>query len=260
MQSIKFLADGRKVAVVGQLNANETIVQEVYVADDGSEIPAGHNFVVKSVLDSPLKTWKESQAEKYEAHLAKAKAEWESLSAQLAKYQGQAQEKMKQLKAFASNAAVEHLETLEAYLAGDINYMVLHRYDNVEVRACAQVGESSDSYDPGFRLLSLFGCSNGDLRYRINRYKDDSGTWDEVDLCRNMAEVTEKCQAAYDSVVAGWRNGTKKYPPRIDFAKGAEIQHDRDVVEYWDKRKAQKRADEIESLKAKLAKLEAEVQ
>jgi hypothetical protein len=55
--SHKFTADGRKVAVVGALNAKETIVQEIFVTD-GTEFPAGEHFVVKTLLDAPAETYK----------------------------------------------------------------------------------------------------------------------------------------------------------------------------------------------------------
>jgi hypothetical protein len=35
---IKYLSDGRKVVVVGQLNQTETIVQEVFVTEAGDEL------------------------------------------------------------------------------------------------------------------------------------------------------------------------------------------------------------------------------
>lgn len=50
----KFLSDGRKVVVVGALNNQETIVQEVFVTQQGDEIPGGERFVVKSHMTSQL--------------------------------------------------------------------------------------------------------------------------------------------------------------------------------------------------------------
>jgi hypothetical protein len=45
-KEIKFTADGKKVVVIGSLNSQEKIVQEIFVFD-GSEIPSGEHFVVK---------------------------------------------------------------------------------------------------------------------------------------------------------------------------------------------------------------------
>ena len=57
----KYLTDGRKVIVVGKLNNQDTIVQEIFVTKDGSEIPSGENFVVKSLHDEPVESWKKKE-------------------------------------------------------------------------------------------------------------------------------------------------------------------------------------------------------
>ncbi|WP_181393601.1 hypothetical protein [Pectobacterium carotovorum] len=44
MSEVKFLSDGRKVAVIGQLNNQETIVQEIFV----------HRKVMKYLVESGL--------------------------------------------------------------------------------------------------------------------------------------------------------------------------------------------------------------
>jgi hypothetical protein len=55
--SHKFTSDGKKVAIIGALNAKETIVLEIFV-NDGTEFPAGEHFVVKTLLDVPAETYK----------------------------------------------------------------------------------------------------------------------------------------------------------------------------------------------------------
>lgn len=54
---IKFFFDGRKVVVVGALNNQETIVQEVFVTQQGDEIFGGERFVVKSLYDQLVELW-----------------------------------------------------------------------------------------------------------------------------------------------------------------------------------------------------------
>ena len=62
---IKYTSDGKKVAIVGKLNAQETIVQEVFVSGE-SEIPSGENFIVKSLHDNPVVSWKEKKTQEIE--------------------------------------------------------------------------------------------------------------------------------------------------------------------------------------------------
>lgn len=47
---IKYTADGKKVVVIGDLNQTEKIVQEIFVTEDGCEIPTGERFVIKKVF------------------------------------------------------------------------------------------------------------------------------------------------------------------------------------------------------------------
>ena len=76
-QDIKYTTDGRKVVVIGDLNQTDKIVQEIFVTEQGDEIPQGERFVVKSLLDEPSKSWKEKDLESLEARYEKEKAEQE---------------------------------------------------------------------------------------------------------------------------------------------------------------------------------------
>lgn len=64
--NIKYTTDGKKVVVLGDLNSNEKIVQEIFITPSGNELPGGENFVVKSLLDEPAKSWKEEEIAKLE--------------------------------------------------------------------------------------------------------------------------------------------------------------------------------------------------
>jgi hypothetical protein len=71
---IKYTTDGKKVIVVGNLNSQEKIVQEIFIVD-GNEIPSGENFVTKSLHDFPAISWKESELIKLESRYEKERKE-----------------------------------------------------------------------------------------------------------------------------------------------------------------------------------------
>lgn len=58
MENIKYTTDGKKVKVLGNLNSQEKIVQEIFIVNE-SEIPSGEHFVVKTLHDAPAVSWKE---------------------------------------------------------------------------------------------------------------------------------------------------------------------------------------------------------
>ena len=64
---IKFTTDGKKVIVIGSLNSQEKIVQEIFIVG-GSEIPSGEHFVVKSLHDAPAVSWKEKNIKEIEVN------------------------------------------------------------------------------------------------------------------------------------------------------------------------------------------------
>lgn len=49
MAEIKYTTCGKKVVVIGDLNQTEKIVQEIFVTNDGAEIPSGERFVYESL-------------------------------------------------------------------------------------------------------------------------------------------------------------------------------------------------------------------
>jgi hypothetical protein len=260
MSEIKYLPNGKKVSVVGKLNGAEYIVQEIYVGSDGSEIPAGENFVVKSLLDEPRQTWQQKEVEHYEKRLKEIEAEYESVSAKVAKHQRLAAAKIKVLRDVASHAAAEQLETLEDFIAGNIKYLVISRWSKVEVVPFSKAIDIDERYYEGMKLVSIFGHCDGRLDYRVNQYTDGSGSWAKVEACRDMESATEICQQLYDEAVERWRNGDAKTPPVDDLVSGTDIVLAQDAVEYWVEVKKQRKADEIKRLKDQLAKLEGEVQ
>jgi hypothetical protein len=79
----KYLSDGRKVVVIGQLNNVESIVQEVFVSDSGDQIPSGEKFTTKSLHDEPVKSWKEREAAKVEATYLRKKDELSSIEREI---------------------------------------------------------------------------------------------------------------------------------------------------------------------------------
>ena len=81
-EKIKYTTDGKKVVVLGNLNSQEKIVQEVFVVD-GSEIPSGEHFIVKSLHDATAISWKEKRLqeieEKYDKTYKQKNQEYEKM-------------------------------------------------------------------------------------------------------------------------------------------------------------------------------------
>lgn len=202
MSEIKYTSDGKKVIIVGKLNAQQTIVQEIFVSA-GQEIPSGENFVVTSLHDQPAESWKEKNLRELEARYEKEKVRWDNEIKEMNRKMSTAKDKAKEMASamfsFSGKADSEKLGTLKAFLAGDITHLY-----NKNRREIITWGDDAiydiDSWGgtrkiDGIKLLSLFGKSDGDLSFRLHAYRDGSGGSEEIIPCGSYEEALAFAQA-----------------------------------------------------------------
>lgn len=267
MQSHKFTSDGRKVAIVGKLNAQETIVQEIFVSD-GSEIPSGEHFVVKSLHDAPAESWKAKNLreleERYERVKARLEAEGKQAQRQLGLAIEKAKEKAKCLMAFANNSDDSQLDLLRAFLSGEItHYARLGYYPEIMTADDTAMFQVDNHYGEtrmeATRLISVFGSSGGKLDYRINDYRDGSGSFTSIIPCRSYDEALAHLQGYCNEHIEKYK--ANPAPNRwFDFEKWLKIQGiavPDDVIAMCKADKAKALADKIAKAKAEIEKEEA---
>lgn len=262
MSEYKYTKDGKKVLIVGKLNNQETIVQEVFVAENETEIASGENFVVRNLLDAPMKTWQEDRIANLDAALKRmnkdlAEREDEVKSARLA-----ATATAKALRAFASNAVADQLETVEAFVSGKVTHLVYVQYGSPSVREFTDAVRGSKDFDferDSVKLLSLFGRSDGRMDWRIHQYSDHSGSAGTVIPACGYADAVRIVQERYDADVQKWRAGGHKQPPSAKWIENVpEINVPSDVLAYWRDCAEQSRQTKIAELEQQLEKLRSE--
>lgn len=190
MADIKYTTDGRKVVVIGNLNAQEKIVQEVYVSN-GAEIPSGENFVVKSLHDAPVISWKEKNLKELEGRYDKDRKQWEDRISDLRKkYTAQSAlftEKITFMAGALKNADENSFTLLVDYICGNITHLVICEYDDPKV---CSMSEFNELYDGRLRLLSFFGSDNGSFSWKVGQYYDGSGSSNtKIIPCRSKEEA-----------------------------------------------------------------------
>ncbi len=203
----KYTADGKKVVIIGQINNTDYIVQEIFVTDDGSEIPSGEKFVTKNLLDEPAKTWLEKRNEELK------NKEKESL-----RYLEQISEKtrIEKIKLDSISSAVhsslkvkdfidsELFDTsiLANFLCGNIKYLVIGGYSSWKiVDMIEKTTETEYGRFNGLKLASILGGSEGDIHYRIHQYSDHSGSSEEAYPFNTLEDAKEKLkELAIESV------------------------------------------------------------
>ncbi len=173
-REIKFTTDGKKVVVIGSLNSQEKIVQEIFIVD-GSEIPSGEHFVVKSLHDAPAVSWKENDLKKLEERYEKERKQFLSeIDKNYKAYVAKTDEfraKLNYIGAALKNANEKSFEMLVDFVTGETKWIVVDQY---EVQLLP-INEFHQMYEDKLRLISLFGKDDGSFTYAVGDYYDYSG-------------------------------------------------------------------------------------
>lgn len=171
---IKYTTDGKKVVVIGNLNAQEKIVQEVFVSGE-TEIPSGENFVVKSLHDAPVKSWKQQELERvqkeYETIKPRLEKEMDEYKRKHKMAVENIRERIEYAGKLAKNVAPESFDLLCSLCCGEINWIV----NDGRAMELISFEDFMKSNDYGIKLISLFGKDDGTLTYKQHSYSDGSG-------------------------------------------------------------------------------------
>ena len=260
----KYLNDGRKVVVVGQLNNIESIVQEVFVTGNGDEIPSGERFTVKSLHDEPVLSYKEKtelKAEKtllniqskikdeekvYKENYAKAKA----MSAILASS-----------KKLVDLLPSQDIEAFTMFMTGTVEYLVVDSYTiTPPTRMMDKVISWSDgwgeSHYDSIKLLSVLGKSNGELEYRINQYSDGSGSGDVV--CKpftNNEDAVDYIKYIATEKIKKDRLSKDSYQACVDMG----ITFSNELIDIFNKKMLSELSENIKNIKDRLEKTQVQL-
>lgn len=196
----KFLSDGRKVAVLGKLNAVESIVQEIFITDSGVEIPSGENFTTKNLHDEPVKSYQQKQLERIEVDIKSAQRKKENIESEIDGVRNKLsayRDILKSVSMLSDNINAQDFSHFLNVITGNVKYAVPVSYSMpFEIKDAVDFMSQIDSswhgkkYE-GLKLLSVLGSSEGNIGYKLNRWKDGSGDdtsvlfFNEIDAARN---------------------------------------------------------------------------
>lgn len=266
MTDIKYTSDGKKVLIVGKLNSQETIVQEIFVSA-GQEIPSGENFVVKSLHDAPAESWKEKNLreleQRYDRDRAKLQQQIDDQERRLNLERDKAKEQTSALLQFVKNSDESQLETLKNFMSGQITHLFVAGY-SPEIISWT---DNNKAYDidswggrtrlEGIKLVSLMGRSDGDLSYRLNEYRDGSGSSKTIYPCTSYEEALAMAQAQLDEDGIAYTSGGFQYLNVSEWSKIEGIVIPAAVTERYEMLADAQRLDRIEKLRKELDDLEA---
>lgn len=99
----------------------------------------------------------------------------------------------------------DQLKQLDDFITKGISCYVVDQKYSHDIEVIDFKSTSSAYSRTEFRLLSLFGRSNGDLSWRLNTYYDGSGSWSECIPCASKDDVPAAVAALLERVWTRWR-------------------------------------------------------
>lgn len=266
MSEHKYTDDGRKVIVVGTLNAQQSIVQEIYVSGD-QEIPSGENFVVSSLHDAPVESWKEKRLreieERYEQGRANMERDFKNEQRRLQEARDKAKLQADALFAFAKNSNDDQLATLRDFIAGEVTHFFLRSKpaivtwdDDALFQIDRDIGRRKIE---AVKLISLMGTSKGHLSYRLHRYSDGSGgDYAEIVPCRSYEEALQVAQSTLDEIAAEYVEKGRSFFDADKWAQIEGIVIPERAQEKLREERERNRQKRIAELKQKISELEGD--
>lgn len=266
MTDIKYTDDGKKVLVVGKLNAQQTIVQEIFVSA-GQEIPSGENFVVKSLHDAPVESWKEKNLReleaRYETDRKKLQGQIDDQERRLCLERDKAKLQTSALLQFVKNSDESQLETLKNFMAGKITHLFVAGYspEIISWTDSNKVYDADSFYHharlEGIKLVSLMGKSDGDLSYRLHDYRDGSGSSKTIYPATSYAAALAMAQAQLDEDSKAYLASDRGHLYLSEWQKIEGIVIPSGVIEKYDALADAQRLQRIEILRKELTDLES---
>ena len=268
MPNIKYTKDGKKVVVIGKLNATQYIVQEIFIVD-GGEVPSGEQFIETTLLDKPAETWKQREENRLQERVNKLKADIENCEKRLSivtrketvvKWINYVTEKYEDID-------LSQLHQLFMFMSGQISHVIAEDCGDYTILCLADAIADTDSWHhtisvDGLKLVTLFGCTENYTRgkddrsfrldWRINQYRDGSGFWRKIYPCASL----DAAIVLLDSLI-GEKPATEKL---IELKAKYNLSHpsQEKIVEYYQKIVASKEA-RIQDKKNEIDKLKIEI-
>ncbi len=266
MNETKYTKDGKKVVVLGKLNSEEYIVQEIFVSA-GQEIPGGENFVTKGLLDAPAESWKDKslreKEESYNLRIKELERDYKKIANLLIANKSKASLLSSALFEFANGTNhEEEIKTLRAFLSGEITHFFM---DDHNPRIAAWNDDKmfvTDIYYnqrkiESMRLVSLYGSSKGALNYKLNCWGDGSETNTNVFPFTSYDAALAHAQSTCDQEANDFVSGDSRYFRLDKWAKIDGIKIPQAAQEKYESMAAASVAEKIAKLKNEIAQLEA---
>lgn len=199
-----FTAQGEKVYLDAMTTDGKFVVSQIMRYsdyDDSFYEDVGPSKLVEKLFEKAPVEVLDARFTEAEARLADIEKRYQLRFSEVTNAEREIKDRLAKLNKYAG------LEHLERFIDGDFTHFVVDEYSGYEIKDKATALSQDDRYDKKLRLLSLYGDTNGNILWELNRYRDGSGNWTHVYPCLSLEDAKAKVHELCEAKIAEWRAG-----------------------------------------------------
>lgn len=188
-----FTRDGRKVTYCAATQDGRHVVLqivEVETYDGDREYVDGPLTIEEELFEKPPREVADEKMREYEARVRELEERNSNLMAEAFNAEREVRRRLDALKKYNG------LDHVEDFIEGRITHVVEpgEYGGDYEIKTLSEFEETDYGRRTGkLRLISLFGDSAGNLAWRVNQYRDGSGSgWREIIPCASQEDAEQK--------------------------------------------------------------------
>lgn len=190
----KYLASGREVELIETTAHGHLVANVLVYGETEEEFVEDRLYFTEAVFDNPPVHKLNESIKTLREQINGLKQEKKQLEDEINDSQNQHKARLEKFRKY------KQLEMLEQFIDGKITHYVEFGY-RIKISEFKEAMEDDDRR-PELKLLSLFGQTNGDLLWQLNRYRDGSGIYTQVYPCVSYDHALETLQALITEEVA----------------------------------------------------------
>lgn len=200
----KYTTDGKKVVIIGSLNAKETIVQEIFVTESGDEIPSGENFMVKSLHDEPVVSWEEKSIEKIKQSLEEMRIKEQLAESNYWNTVNKFEEKARSVRESIDLLSVDVFDRVVDFISQKYKFFVTLKYGDPQILTAVEFYNEELPYCTngrrnveGLKLITLYGKDRSGkigFEWELNEYPSGSSSSCTIIPCYTKEDALEISQ------------------------------------------------------------------
>jgi hypothetical protein len=245
----KYLVDGRSVTVIATLPDGRFLVDPLYEYDD-EDYPADAPFITDHIFDAAPTNKLNQDVERLNREIEQLRKTRNAISLEIEAAKRENEATLKEYAKFSE------LKQLNDFIAGKItHYLVIPGYSEPHILKFGDTKEE-DYRLKAFKMLTLYGTTEGSLVWNLNQYRDGSGSYTRVIPCTSYEQVLEEAQKYLDSeTYKEWSSSGL-----IKFAQEYNLRLPDGYIERAKQQKRESAQKRIQEAQAQLDKANAELE